>query len=379
MRKFLAVSIFILKSFQIAAVLDEAVIFTEGSFAEDFSKAFVDSDAILTKSAQAELLKIEEDVSPIDLFFISSKEGESSKFLRESTVDEKYPNNVQIDENANSISAAKEEDQNLDTPEEYQLSEIPKETAVQSEGIDITLSFNKCGTHYFLFMTSFLTLRPIKNISNDRFENFKTDMEYPLDRPFLYQTHIPGDLLGRTLSDDRLIVLVRSPLEILLRSFGIEKSKELLNRLVDREPVNAEKIITIDPYHSSQPIDYALTIVEHLIQIFQCYQDYPSPKKLLVYYEDLISDPIKTMQIVLEFLNEDQKRLPYLAENLEILSQQCQKAYISQFNVDPSLVIRSNGKDPLFFQSQYKVEELEDLRDLISKAFKDISPVYLKY
>jgi len=104
---------------------------------------------------------------------------------------------------------------------------------------DLLLSFDKCGTHYTLFALQYLTERPFMDVGGQAMA-FKTGLSICNDKLPVYHSHVPGFGVDKI---DKLIVLVRNPLEIFLRNYNIDETNQLLSILAFNHPFDANEEI----------------------------------------------------------------------------------------------------------------------------------------
>lgn len=241
---------------------------------------------------------------------------------------------------------------------------------------DFLLSFNKCGTHYTLFALQYLTERPFLDGNNQEM-SFKTGLPIRNDRQPIYHSHVPS--FNANVSD-RLIVLVRSPLEIFLRSYDINEVNKLLSILSFNRPFDSNEEIGYPSglFLNKINIDCAIKSIKQLLSIYDYYENF-SGDRLMVYYEDLILFPENTFRKILNFLNEKEDKMGEFLMNIVALQSTCQSSYIKQFvGCKATEIVRSDGKKIDYYQSQYEKKDILQTVDLIKTVFnKELHP-YLR-
>lgn len=249
-------------------------------------------------------------------------------------------------------------------------------------GEDVILTFNKCGTHFCLYNLQYLTGRPFKNIGSAGFLHFHTGLKVSNLSP-IYHTHTP-QRIPRHDSVRSLIVIVRNPVELILRFFGYEQGKILLEVLLNTYTGTIPNSVSfpVKEYETGRPFSQALDHIRLLVDIFQFYDNYKG-KKILMYYEDLVECPKLFMERILNFLEEDASKLNEFENNLDYIKEECLNAYVKQFNSPKELVTTSNGNDPIYYQKIYSDEEKKTIEDLIiqlfpQKCLKYIERFYVK-
>jgi len=251
--------------------------------------------------------------------------------------------------------------------------------AFSSQSMDFLLSFNRCGTHYFCYLIATLTERPLKAPDGRAMFPHAGLSFQPNKKPF-YHTHVP-ETIKTSNKINRLIVLVRDPAEIFIRSFGYENAIKLLRILAYNDPYDPQEqiIYPTAPYHKGKPIDWALASIRQFKTTFETYENFKNPK-MLIWYEDLIMHPGQLLPQILDFLHEDHVRLNYVLNNLEHLQEQCRKAYVEQFTgVDPKLSSKSDRKTTNYHQRQASEEEVEELRKVIRDFLGPQLSKYVNY
>lgn len=244
---------------------------------------------------------------------------------------------------------------------------------------DILLSYNKCGTHLFLYSIQYLSSRPIRNIGGPKLAMaFENTLEDNYLKPTLYHTHTSRDITQRRKKEDKLIVLVRNPVELVLRNLGYQAGKYVLTIMANNLTYDATEILPSKAY-IAKSLGSSIKEIQHLCNIIQTYHRYPS-SKLLLFYEDLLIDPRETMYKSLRFLDESDARLDMYMHDLTTIKKQCLSAYIEQFGWEEKwtkiYITVSDRKDPMYYQKKYSEDQVQEIK-LLFKSVLD--PSCFKY
>lgn len=243
------------------------------------------------------------------------------------------------------------------------------------EAKDLLLSYNKCSTHFTLFSLQYLTQRPIRSIVGEGFSHFHTNLPVIDSKKPLFHTHVLDASNANKIQ--RLIVLVRSPVELFLRMYGFEQSKLLLEIIVYKLPYNSslEILNAAYDYSKGMPVDNALRAMRNFFKMVSLYREFPR-KKTLIFYEDVIAHPEEVMKHLLKFLKEDDSLLDTYTKQLENIRKNCLIAYTNQFQVSSKISVRSDSCNVFYYQEKHTSEEVEELKRLIQLA---LGPKNLPY
>lgn len=218
------------------------------------------------------------------------------------------------------------------------------------------LSFPRSGNTWLRYCLEFLTQRPSLGYYG---------LYYPTQRPLgwsagflidyckapIIKVHRPGEMIlrhaGNTRSPnpeiDNLILVLRNPKESFARRHHQSWQSLLLNAGA------------YDPSSYFANIDFFETWPEHM--------------RLLIYYEDLITDPRTILTRILTFLHQPLTRLDQFMDNYEEYKKTCLMLYRGSI---------SKGNDIFFHSKKTSREYHRTLDDWIATAYPSIWDTYLR-
>lgn len=213
------------------------------------------------------------------------------------------------------------------------------------------LSFPRSGNTWLRYCIEYTTQRP----SFNRF-NLKHDVNFPLGwsanfpidiiKSPIEKVHLAKELQRTQANDqtDALILIVRNPKEALIRVAG---KTVLMQAIMEATcPKNLEIYFE------------ALTI----------FDSWRSPKKMLVYYEDLLQNPQAVLESILAFLNETTECLPEFLANYQVHKKKCLSIY---------KVSASGGDDLLYHSKSLSGEERKNIDYWVQKKVPALWDKYL--
>jgi len=203
----------------------------------------------------------------------------------------------------------------------------------------ILLSHPKSGTNLTTGLIQKYTLKPLTSLTNYIHYQDANRLNLLLDfnkSPFI-RTH-KGYLLKK--NQKKLIMLVRNYKESIIRN----------------------KIWLKDILHTS-----GNDLFQHFdlfLLNLQTYHEWDSDKKLLIYYEDLVSNPFTELNKILKFLEENEIDQSFL-EDLEDTISKIKDSYHQQFANQGGCM--SKGKDLLFHSQSIQENIWQRVDDLIKE------------
>ncbi len=211
------------------------------------------------------------------------------------------------------------------------------------------LSVQRSGVHWLGYCINQLTSRFVVSVDSKAYNKLETN--FTRKKLPIYTHHIHKRVASfKNLEKQKIIFLVRNYKETLIRNFGrMDKIRHVLNHS-ETEP---SKIV-----------------VPHL----ELYDKHPKENRCLVYYEDLLLNPKKTLLNVLEFLGEPSDRLEKFISNLEVHKQYVISLYNSKFH-GPS---KSGGADLLYHSKKFDRKDLTEIDNIIKNLNPEIFEKYLK-
>lgn len=214
------------------------------------------------------------------------------------------------------------------------------------------LSYPRSGNTWTRYCIEYLTQRPSFNRFNPKHNiNFPLGWlaDFPIDitKPPIEKVHFKQELKKTEANDaqDALILIVRNPKEALIRHAG----KAILMEAI-----------------ASNTLNQKLQIYFEALRIFDSWR---SPKKLLIYYEDLMQDPKNTLIKILEFLNEPFDRLQEFLSNYQMHKKKCLSLY---------KVSESAGNDVLYHSKSLSIEERRQIDNWVKEQAPVVWEKYLK-
>ena len=192
---------------------------------------------------------------------------------------------------------------------------------------------------------------PKMKLPNSPFgEIFDIDTDFSL--PFVYKHHTTVGLTG-----EPIIMILRHPLECILSANGLYFSGQ---NIKDLEP--SQKTILLDSFHS-------------LVRNIKYFEELEN-KKLLIYYEDLLSFPEEQLRKISNFLSNGTDIEPALHDFMEqyTLHQQRIVDFYSNYSIKK---VSTGSKKKLIF---HRLKLSEKLRKHCLKELKEIDPaIWTKY
>ncbi len=159
------------------------------------------------------------------------------------------------------------------------------------------LSFMGSGNTWMRYCIEYLTKRPTLEMRSEKTTKINCplgywfDLETDYDKDPIWKAHHIDYMKAMGTLDpnkEMLIVIVRNPKEVLTRMFNILSER---NKGASLEHPQAEDI-------------FNNTLTMQYLQILKLYDQWPSDKRFMIYYEDLITDPEQTLKALLDFLQE---------------------------------------------------------------------------
>lgn len=223
-------------------------------------------------------------------------------------------------------------------------------TFISAEDI-ILLTYGKCGTHVVQKMMTFL--------KNDQ-QNIRHDHLYN-------QIALLGNFFVKRLKikpDSKLIILYRNPLECIPslheRTVGLTEN----NFLKDHLPEN--------PFCDEN--EYLSYEYKRYNKILEYYNKWPY-QKLLISYENLVSNPAEIASEISCFLEGPQDNLENFIENQEEILESVCKTYDQRFPESPTI---TQGKDLNFFQKILNWDQKVHILLHLYEENQDIFKTYIK-
>lgn len=158
------------------------------------------------------------------------------------------------------------------------------------------------------------------------------------------------DLKNSFNAKDKLIILVRNPKEIYLRERGVLPTKDDVN----------------------DASTWRVLLLERYFEIFELYEQWSQENRLLLYYEDIITNPYPELEKLVQFLEGDCAALDSFFQHFNKHKQQAVSLY------DLHGGCKSSTTDPLFYSKKLNAQLLIDFDDLLATLYPSFFNSYLK-
>lgn len=180
-------------------------------------------------------------------------------------------------------------------------------------------------------------------------------LQTEMSRDPIWKVHNKDDILRlKTYSPDKekLIFIVRNPKEVLIRNFPV---------LFNNDKGNFFSILHIQNEFSEY------------FENIRIYDEWPSENKILIYYEDLISDIESTLKKLCDFFNVDRSIVNSFMEqyNYHVKNE------LNLYNTQSRKTI-TNGNKTLYYSNELSREDLKTADLNISFIHPDLWKKYLK-
>ena len=206
------------------------------------------------------------------------------------------------------------------------------------------LSSPRSGTNLVIGILQSLYCKPIVGEGTELAHN-RLNLNLSQEKPIVFRTHYPGRLQNVNQKKNKLLFVLRNFLECIHL-----REKEFLNRVLNKELLKSY-IYRLDFY------------------------DKWSGKKLLIYYEDLITDTEKTIYQLINFFDEELKIEP--REFLKNLDDFKEKIYISYHN-QHNYPRKSDGKSIISNSKDFSRNTVETINIYIKESYPELWDKYLK-
>jgi hypothetical protein len=218
----------------------------------------------------------------------------------------------------------------------------------------IILANPRTGGHWLMYSLMSLTNRHISTANHSIYLSEKNvynpwNLEYNFSQPSIYFTRSISYLDKIDYETDKVILLVRDFKESLLRenNESIEKLFKIL-----KNPKNS--------YY----------------KIFKEFEKFQTENRVIVYYEDLLTNPAESITNILKFLgNFDQKKVTTFVKNIDTHK----KESIDVYNKNPAFCGKSlsMGEDLLWHSKLVRKDMLQFCDYLVKNKASDVWRKYL--
>lgn len=216
---------------------------------------------------------------------------------------------------------------------------LSRTTYSWEDPLTFIVSTPRSGLHWLVYSINHLNERPILfgGLLNNALKLYYDPDETPIIAVHQFREFMDSKL-------DKLIVLTRSPRESILRNLGPQKSEYL------------DVIDKLDRAFISQKNGNSLPF-EICISQLQIYDAWNPEKRLLIYYEDLMTAPSKVLTKIMCFLEEKNWDIMGYLKDIEYHKKNCKDRYLSKWYGS----VFSNGVNIKPYSTKLSLEELEEL------------------
>ncbi|MDX8430445.1 MAG: sulfotransferase domain-containing protein [Candidatus Algichlamydia australiensis] len=221
---------------------------------------------------------------------------------------------------------------------------------------NILLSVPRSGSHWLLYGVGFLCLEPFSNDflyargkNCNHSSNFANPFGLDIDEskpPFLVRTHRSSHVQKQRKTQNKLILIVRNPLESLV-------SRKKFHKSAQPNVINRENL------------DYYL----NYLRVFDSWN---KKNRLLVYYEDLIEEPQRVFEEILVFLGKPLDRMELFFQDYDYYRETAMNAYSNHFNYGAV----SNG-EVLYHSKKVKKKNASFVKEFLQDSEPEIYFDYL--
>jgi Sulfotransferase domain len=229
---------------------------------------------------------------------------------------------------------------------------LKRADAPLASGQHFMLSYARSGTNLTSCYLQYLTGKPIKFLFDDDVFLSENRLDLPIDhsKPILYRTHYSQDLTKIDKQSNKLLYILRNYKEAILR----HNHKQIASPEAFRELFKKNKAIVTDYMHG-----------------LKIYDAWDPSMRLLIHYEDLLTDPVHTMAQVLAFFEE-----PIPAHlSVELLKEVSARALSSYGKQHGS---HSKGEDLFYHTRNIPLDLLKEIDAAVEKIYPALWNQYLK-
>lgn len=155
---------------------------------------------------------------------------------------------------------------------------------------------------------------------------------------------------------DYLVLILRNYRECMLRSF-LGDSEKVLQHLVD---------------------DSSSHLIYRYFNNLEDFDNWPPHKRHLVYYEDLMQNPMEELLKIANFLKIDKRRVLEFVKNIDFHREECLKRYNREFKASDYRHTQSKGLDMLYHSKKIPLDERIKMDILAKQRSPYLYKKYLK-
>jgi len=220
-------------------------------------------------------------------------------------------------------------------------------------GNEFLLTFPRSGTNLISCYLQALTGKPIHWIKQNDRRTSDNRIHVPINysKLVLWRDHGKHDLLIFNKNQNKLLFVLRN-------------YKECISRhMASKEAITPEQLELAFLMKSDLVLQY--------INNIKMYDNWDPENRLLINYEDLISNPVSEMRKVLEFFDEPVRSHRLNSEFLAAASKRALRSYQAQHGS------HSKGKDTLYHSKKLPNEVLLSVDSEIEASWPDLWEKYL--
>lgn len=245
------------------------------------------------------------------------------------------------------------------------LIDISKPKSIKNQQFLLT---NECsGSHFFLISFQELTRRCIRGrmwleyfqITWQPENYFNTELDY--SKKTFYWGHEYSSLNNMNSNQNQLIFILRNFKENLVR-------KLIAANKISRKNYNGLKAFQMI---KEDILKDGLFTKEYFIRV-RTFEKWNAKNRLLVTYQELVSDPVNTFEKVLDFLSDSKERLADYAANLEEIKQKA----LNYYDAHKTKSI-TKGKSFRFYRQNVPLKLLREIDSIVAKKYPIIWEKYL--
>jgi len=225
-----------------------------------------------------------------------------------------------------------------------------------ASGQHFLLTYARSGTNLTSCYLQYFTGKPIKFLFDETTFLAENRLKVPIDysKQVLYRTHYPKDLRKINHHTNKLLYIQRNYKECLYRH-------------------------NYDQFSSPEDFEAQFTknkvMVKEYMEGLETYDRWEPSLRLLIHYEDLLTDPVNTVATILDFFDEP---IPYLTEDLlKEISAKALLSYDKQHKNKGASGSHSKGEDLFYHTRNFPRDILRAIDAAVEKNYPVLWNNYL--
>jgi hypothetical protein len=238
-----------------------------------------------------------------------------------------------------------------------ELTFLTRSDAAEAVGQHFFLSYARSGTNLTSCYLQYLTGKPIKFLFDENSFLAENRLNVPIDysKPILYRTHFPRDLKKIDKKNNKLLYILRNCKECIFRH-------------------NYKQLASPEEYRDMFKEDDV--IIREYMEGLEIYDQWEPSLRLLVHYEDLLTDPMTVVTQILNFFEEPILR-DLSSDLLEQISAQALASYDKQHRAI-SGGSHSKGQDLLYHTKNLPHTILREIDSTLAENYPGLWKKYLQ-